>query len=400
MTVYFDPKRNVWRYNFYRGKKRYSGYCIDATGAHAKTKSAAKEAEGVAKRLADIEPKLPRAEGLSISRVVAAIIPRLQLQAQWSNKQRYLRDVVAYFGPETAVASISKAMIDDYITHSLQQPLRVWRGGPNRDPADPANDRFWTDSGKTRTQATVNRYLPVLREIFDRAYNTFDPITRQRAITEIPKFSDLQEPKRKARPIPDNVLSKVISTLPTHVVDALVASLYFGFRCSEIFEMEIPDVDFERGGVWLKAENVKDHEDAFLPGAPAAMEHMAKLVAQARDRGTMRLISWRRYRKDPANQAQEPWLPMKSPKTAWATAMDKIEEEFGRRWRWHDIRAAYITQVALTAGPVAAQHLARHSEYRTTQGYVAVADETLRAGANMAADRPSLAVLRGGKSEK
>jgi hypothetical protein len=74
-----------------------------------------------------------------------------------------------------------------------------------------------------------------------------------------------------------------------------------------------------------------------------------------------------------------------------------IEEEFGRRWRWHDIRAAYITQVAMTAGPMAAQALARHSDFRTTQGYIGLSDQDMRTGADMAAQRPSLALLKGGK---
>jgi len=111
-----------------------------------------------------------------------------------------------------------------------------------------------------------------------------------------------------------------------------------------------------------------------------------------------RLISWRRHRKDEKDQAEEPWRTIESPKTAWATAMKVIEGEFGRRWRWHDIRAAYITQVAKTAGPMAAQALARHSDFRTTQGYIGLSDQDMRDGADMAALRPSLALLKGGKT--
>src|ERR1700693_5890653 len=69
------------------------------------------------------------------------------------------------------------------------------------------------------------------------------------------------------------------------------------------------------------------------------------------------------------------WRPLHRPKGAWTRAMREIEEKFGRRWRWHDIRAAFITHVARTSGQLAAQAVARHSDYSTTKAYVEVADE-------------------------
>ena len=74
--------------------------------------------------------------------------------------------------------------------------------------------------------------------------------------------------------------------------------------------------------------------------------------------------------------------------------MKAVEKKFGKRWRWHDIRAAYITQVALTSGPLAAQALARHSDFTTTQGYIEVADEITRAAAERSSERPALSLVR------
>jgi hypothetical protein len=70
--------------------------------------------------------------------------------------------------------------------------------------------------------------------------------------------------------------------------------------------------------------------------------------------------------------------------------MKHIEAKFGARYRWHDIRAAFITHVAITSGGVAAQSLARHADYETTLAYIHVADEVKRAAANRAAIRPAL----------
>ena len=73
--------------------------------------------------------------------------------------------------------------------------------------------------------------------------------------------------------------------------------------------------------------------------------------------------------------------------------MRVIEAKHGRRWRWHDIRAAFITHVALTSGQLAAQALARHSDYATTAAYVEIADEFRRTAAHRAADRPALKLI-------
>jgi hypothetical protein len=77
--------------------------------------------------------------------------------------------------------------------------------------------------------------------------------------------------------------------------------------------------------------------------------------------------------------------------------MKVVEAETGARWRWHDIRAAFITHVAVTSGQLAAQAMARHSDYKTTQGYVEVADEVTRAAADRVSNRPALGIVKGGK---
>lgn len=394
MTVYFDKERKRWRYHFERARKRYSGYCLDAAGKPVTSRSAAREAEAVAKRHVDIEPSIVPSSSVTLAMIVATLTPRLKMQSQWEEQRRFLREIVAYFGAQTPISSIGKTQIDDYITFALSQPHKIWIGGPTKEPNARDNERYWRDSGKTRSPATVNHYLPVLRAIFTRAYETRDPITGKRLIEEMPKIVNLPTPKRQARPITDEALTTALAILPAHVADAVIASLLFGFRRQEIFHLEIADVDFGAGGVWLKAERVKNRTDTFLPGGTTAMEHMRKLVDQAKARGATRLITYQRRRKTDENQAAEPWHPVESPKRAWSTAMKVVETELGTRWRWHDIRAAFITQIAVTAGAVAAQQLARHSRLSTTQGYIAAHSSTIKAAADEAANRPALRMLR------
>ena len=122
---------------------------------------------------------------------------------------------------------------------------------------------------------------------------------------------------------------------------------------------------------------------------------MRKLVDQAKARDVSHLITWRPYRKDPEEQECLKWRALKQPKTAWRNAMDIIEERFGRRYRWHDIRAAFISHVALKSGGVIAKELARHSYYRTTKAYILVSEEVQRAAARDVAQRPVLVALTG-----
>jgi integrase len=391
MTVFFNESRKRWQYEFQLGGVRHSRFCFNPDGTPCTSRRAAGDAEAEAKRQAKMAPKLPRATDLTLAQVINDLSEGWMLTPEWPNKRRVAKEILAFFGPEKAIRDMSAAECQDFIVDQLKKPIMIWHGGASRKPTDPDADKFWKQHAtRKRTNATVNRALPPLRAIFQRAYDTRDPITRERAIDEIPVIKDLPEGKRKARPVPDHVITETQETLPAHVTEAMIATLYFGFRKTEAFSLQIHHVDFQAGGIRFKKNEVKNKEDSFLPGSRDAMQFLAMLVDQARERGAKHLITWRRFYKDPARQAAAPWKPIKSPKRAWGTVMKRIKAR-------HDVRAAYITQIALKAGPVAAQRLARHSDFSTTQGYIDVADEVLRAAAETATQRPALGVVQGGK---
>lgn len=399
MTVFYDKDRGRWRYDFRLAGTRYARECLNASGEPASSRRAAIDIEAEAKRQARIAPKLPRANEITFIQVMNDLSEGWMRRPGWNDRQRMVKELVAFFGPATPMRDIDGARIQDYITFALSKPLRVWKGGPSASGPKNETAARWKahPTGRTRSPSTVNRYLPLLRAAFERAYNTRDPITRERAIEEVPVIKELAEPRRKARPVPEDVLGKILARLPEHVADAVKATLYFGFRRSEVFSLTIAQVDFHARGIRLRAENVKDAEDVFLPGGNDAMQFLARLVDQAKDRKTQYLFTWRQPFKDEARQAREPWRRIRSPKTAWRTAMKAIEAETGARWRWHDIRAAFITHVAVTSGQLAAQAMARHSDYKTTQDYVEVADEVTRAAADRVSNRPALGIVKGGK---
>ena len=400
MTVFFDKVRGRWRYDFQLAGVRHARECLDAAGEPVTGRRAAVAVEAEAKRVAGMAPKLPRANDMTVAEVINKLAETWLGTPEWANKQRQAREILAYFKPETAMRDVDGAMIQDFVSAAVNQPVMIWTGGSKKKRTAPDAAKYWKPDpkGRKRSYSTVNRTLPLLRSMFVRAYNTRDPITRGRAIDEIPIIKDLPEPKRRARPVPDDVLSDVLGTLPAHVADAVLATLYFGFRRTEVFSLQIAHVDFQSGGIRLDHGEVKNDEDTFMPGGRDAMQFLARMVDQARERRTTYLFTWQRTYKDPKRQAAAPWTAIKSPKRAWGTAMKRVEKAFGKRWRWHDIRAAFITQIAITSGGVVAQKLARHADFDTTQGYIAVADDVARAAAERASERPALGGPRRGKT--
>lgn len=391
MTVHFNRQRRRWAYDFVRGGRRYQGYCLDADGSPVTSRRAAVTAEEVEKHRVGLRPKLPSAGGLTLTRLFADLSELWRHQADWPNKRVYIAELLDWFGPAEPVAAIDEARIRSYAAWSLARPRRVWKGGPRRRD-DPADARFWKEiPDRRRGPATTNLYLNVLRQALDRARQIRDSVTGRPALEDPPPVPRLPVPKRRARPVPEDVLGDVLAAAPAHVAEAIVVTLHFGLRRGEAFGLTIDQVDQAARGIWLEAERVKDREDAFLPGSPAAMAYLARLAAQARARGVRHLIAWRREKKGLG--PKEGWRPIRSPKTAWKTAMARIEAAHGRRWRWHDIRAAFITDVARRSGPLAAQALARHSDFATTQLYIDVAADEIRAAADATATRPALRVV-------
>jgi integrase len=398
MTVFWNKARERWQYEFQQDRVRHSKFCFTPSGAPATSKREAMAAEAEAKKRAKIGPKLPRAADLTVAEIFNALCDGWINTHDWRHKQRIVKELIQFFGAGTPVREIDGARLQDYFTFAVTKLVMVWAGG-KRDRTAPENERYWKPhpKRKCRANSSINQHLPVMRAFFARAYATRDSMTGQRAIDEVPVIKELPEPMRKAHPVPDDVLTEVQGNVPEYVREAIIATLYFGFRKSEAFGLQIHHVDFLANGIRLDHTEVKNRQDSFLPGGAQAMEFMAGLVAQAKARKMTYLFTWQRHYSDPARQAKAPWMRVKDPKRSWATVMKRIEKTYGKRWRWHDIRAAFITHVAITMGGMIAQRLARHAHFDTTQGYIDVDDEMMRAGAERASDRPALAVLRGRK---
>jgi integrase len=375
MTIYFEQRRSRWVFDFVKHGRRHYGYCLDAAGEPVKSKSAARQAEAVEKRRVELEPKVAPPGEMTVAMAVAALVSKWQLQANWPARRTWIRELIGFFGVDTAIASIDQARVDDYEMACRRATVKIWKGGPTLDSKNPANDHYWQDTGKPRSVATVNLYLGTLREIFGRADAQRDA-NGDKTFKWLPTVKDIRRPKRKARPMPSHVSGEIMSIMPSHVIDAMMLTAMFGFRRGEAFTLQRSQIDWDHKGVRLLAENVKDAEDVFLPASQFAMGYLRCLDMAAEARGSAFLVTWQ-------PKADGPWLAIKKPRAAWSRARSFMQAHYGRTWRWHDLRGAFISQVAMESGGVVAQTLARHSDFSTTQLYIEVADEMRR----MAADR-------------
>ncbi len=369
MTVYQDRRRGIWRYDFWKGGVRHVADCPP----DVKSKRAAAQVEAAARLRLHIEPTIPEPTAVTLNSVAD------QLLAQWNrgrnvaNNRCYVAEILARFG-DMPVQEIGTSEISAYIDWALAQPLKRWCG----------EKKGYVDGDTKRSPATVNRYLVPLRQMLKRAAKMRDGVTGRPILPDPPEVPELAAPKRIPRPVPDAVATRLLEILPEHVRDAMTLTLFFGFRRDEVFGLTVAHIDRDAGGLRLPAEMVKANRDEFLPGAPAAMALLTRLARQAAKRGVPNLISWRH------GQDGE-WKPLASPKRAWATAMKVIEKEFGQKWRWHDLRAAYITHLALTVkSGRTVQAMARHKDFSTTQRYIAVTEEVMAQAAKQAATHPAL----------
>jgi integrase len=393
MTVYFDKRRGRWVYDFVFDRKRYKRDCLDAAGSPVAARRAAVQIEHAARERAKIAPKL-----MDGSAVTLAMVAR-QLKAQWQrgsdrdNTRRYVREILEFFGPETPIAKIDAQRIAEYIDWALVQPARFWIAGATTTPRknSKAARQPLRDLGRTRSPNTVNHYLVPLRQIVKKAAKLRDPQTQELVLRDPPSVPILPKLKRKPRPVPDAVLSRALELLTPHAARGVFLTLFFGTRQRELFGLKIKHIDFAAGGLRFPADETKSKTDEFIPGGAMAMAFLALLAGEAMVRQTPYLITWRRY-------PSLPWTPIASPKRAWTDAMKTIKAEFGARWRWHDIRAAYITQIAMTSPSASVvQSMARHADFATTQLYIEVADKMRAAAAESAMERPALRIIGGGK---
>jgi integrase len=162
-------------------------------------------------------------------------------------------------------------------------------------------------------------------------------------------------------------------------------------------------LDFEARCLRFKGEDQKSGRDEEAYGGAIGWRLVQRLVKQARTRGQDHLITWpgpqhtwnvRMGRGVP----RDAWRPLKSVRKSWATSAKDAGIEKPRRF--HDVRGAYITQVARgTRSSRMIREAARHRDQSTTDRYIEIAqNETAKAVEKaMRPAGPKLRLVSGGR---
>jgi hypothetical protein len=109
-----------------------------------------------------------------------------------------------FFGPAAPIGEIAATHVEEYRQRAATQKLRVWIGGPDpKKRLDRDDDRWWRTAKRIRSARTTNNYLMCLAALFMVAYNTRNPITRERELLFPLEVRLLKTPKREPRPMPD-----------------------------------------------------------------------------------------------------------------------------------------------------------------------------------------------------
>lgn len=390
MTVYFSRQRNRWLYNFTLNGERHSAYCVDPeSGAHAANRSEAKRIETLIRARAIKDGAAAQrqpAGNYSLAEAFAAYAARREGSRSWSNQRGYMQELLDFFGPATPVTDIDEAFIWRYVRHARQQPRMIYVRGPKAAGAPGAGNRGALFRPAVppvmRSDSTINRYLDALRAALDVAHRSRLP-NGQRALPDPPTVPHLRESERIPNPVPDSDILRIVEAARRtpglgHLADAVMLARLMGFRLDELVTLETQQVVIseEWRGVRLNGDRTKGRRDEFVPASPEAAALLARLVGEAETAKQRRLILYR-----PKGRGAP--RPVSSLKRAWASA--QAAAGLDGRYRFHDLKASFVTASARIASGPTTQGLARHRSFSTTQRYLKIVDREKTAAMDLLA---------------
>lgn len=394
MTVYYDAERAVWRFDFWRNKKRHIGYCIHPdTRAPAANRRDALTIETLFKAAAIRAPadapasvQAPIVDArYRLAQAAIVYSTAIQSKSSWPSVKRHVEELLRYFGSDRPLDEISTALIGGYVVWAAAQEIEIWNGGPYKRGSNHEHKRagdkpLWKKTGRTRDARTINRYLDTFRSLLTRAHRTVDPMTRRRLLDAMPEIPYLPIAENTPRPFPLAALKTLIDDAPRHLAETILLCLIFGFRLRQGLYAEASRVDLALGGYWQDARGRgnKGRRGAFIPFGPATRDFVAGLVTRAKAIGIDRLVLYGRRRRNEAGEMETIWRAINSVSTSWT----KLLDNHGLKGihTFHNTKTTLISNIADLASDVVVQDLAQHRDIRTTKKhYIAIGADPKRA---------------------
>jgi integrase len=182
----------------------------------------------------------------------------------------------------------------------------------------------------------------------------------QKLIAEVPRFPSVKVPKKKPKPVPEEVFERLYAFAPNDEIRAfLLCGWLAGLRLEEAYGLEwqengdAPWLDFDRKRIVLPAERVKGVEDQIVPLDDDLAAALQKLP---RTGGRVFAFLSPRYGQ-----------PMTS--NTVSQRIIALAEEAGVRLSFRSLRRGFACAYAAEVPAQVLQSLLRHRNIQTTMAY-------------------------------
>lgn len=180
---------------------------------------------------------------------------------------------------------------------------------------------------KEFSNATVNRYLALIRAILRRAMNEWEWIDK------VPHIRLYPLPKLRVRWINPEQVHILLNELPEHLADLVRFSLATGLRKANVLGLEWSQVDVQRNVAWVHADQAKGGKDIHVSLNATALQVLEKRV------GIHPKFVFT-YKDKPIRQVST---------KAWYKALKRAGIE---NFRWHDLRHTWASWLAQGGVPL------------------------------------------------
>ncbi len=277
------------------------------------------------------------------------------------------------------LAEIRTADIEDFVA-TLKSPARL------------AKDQ---KAARVRRPATINRYLSLLRHMFNwavgREYLERTPFRRGNQTLVRQELED----NRRHRRIAKEEEQKLLDHAPEYLRPLLILALDAGLRRGEMLALTWADVDARPGWLRLRGETTKSGKTRWVPVATLRLKAVLDYLRQEAD-GTDKppeapVCSY--VTGEPLGRFRTAWiltvLRAHDVAPAWTRGRDSgcltadCHEAFRQiNLRWHDLRHEYASRLVERGVPLSqVRDLLGHASIVTTERYDNQTQDALLAAA-------------------
>lgn len=313
----------------------YNGERIRRTLKFARTRKEAEQAEAVImnqvfQQAYGLEPK---ADQLFENFVIETYLPYSETNKKsFANDVSMCRVLVQYFRGKK-LRQITSATVENFKQWFLAKPIVYGRDDEKKE--------------RKRSLATVNNHLRVLSKMFSLAVNA--ELVTSNPCFKVRKF---RPNNRRLRVLSDKEEIELFAKLEDNdlIRNVTLFALNTGLRRGEIFNLQWPDVDIERGRIIVR--KTKSSQERFVPINGTVRKLLLSLVRTS----------------DYVFPSPQTGGRLVDLKKGFSRAVEEAEI---KNFRFHDLRHTFATRLADEGTDVfTLKEILGHAEIKTTMIYV------------------------------